>query len=229
MAETAGGAALSKLLLIAVLLLLAVGASPGVAAAAQTEPTVTPLSGLPIVFQIGVAGDVAGLGGGAGGSLVSGPTFPGPLFSDGQRHSVASLVEDVDEEDAGGRWTLTYSGGSPNDWADDDALEQLRLVVEYDEQVDTRRFIIGGFVAGRGERSLTVAPPVPVGVRDWQRREGEIVTLTFASLSFPPPPPIPAALAPPTTEPDSFVEWLSATTPGGPVMAQVLITLLGTF
>ena len=179
---------------------------------------------MPIVFQIGVAGDVAGLGGGAGGSLVSGPTFPGPLFSDGQRHSVASLVEDVDEEDAGGRWTLTYSGGSPNDWADDDALEQLRLVVEYDDQVDTRRFIIGGFVAGRGERSLTLVPPMPS--QDWQRREGEVVTLTFASLSFPPPPPIPPALAPPTTDSGSFVAWLSATTPGGPVMAQVLITII---
>ena len=70
MAEAGRGCVVSKLLLIAVLLLLAVGACPGVAAA-QTAPTVTPLSALPIVFQVGVAGDVAGLGGGAGGALVS--------------------------------------------------------------------------------------------------------------------------------------------------------------
>ena len=135
MAETAeGGCAVSKKLLIAVLLLLGVSAYPGVAAAQQQqEPTVTPLAALPIVFHVGVAGDLAGLGGSAGGVLVSGPTFPGPLFSDGQGRPVASLVED-----AGGRWTLTYSGGSPNAWADAAALEQLRLVVEYDDHVDTR-------------------------------------------------------------------------------------------
>ena len=213
---------MSKKLLIAVLLLLGVSAYPGVAAAQQQqEPTMTPLAALPIVFHVGVAGDLAGLGGSAGGVLVSGPTFPGPLFSDGQGRPVASLVED-----AGGRWTLTYSGGSPNAWADAAALEQLRLVVEYDDHVDTRRFVLGGFVAARGERSLTVAPPVPVGVRDWQRREGEVVTLTFASLRFPPRPAGPAPLVAPPVEPDSFVAWLSETTPGGPVMAQVLITVL---
>ena len=62
--------------------------------------------------------------------------------------------------------------------------------------------------------------------RDWLRRDGALVTLTFSALSFPAAPATPAALAPPTTDTGSFAEWLAATTPGDPVMAQMLITII---
>ena len=86
-------------------------------------------------------------------------------------------------------------------------------------------FVLGGFVASTSSRTLTLEPPVPGGRRDWAGRAGETVTLAFSRA----PLPVVVATSPipePTTQTDSFMEWLSETTPGGPVVAQMLITLL---
>ena len=144
--------------------------------------------------------------------------FPGELFVSGAAHAVDAIIEDADG------WHLTYDSGVADDWSDAEDLD-ITVTVTYSDDVDTRIFVLGGFVASTSSRTLTLEPPVPGGRLDWADRAGETVTLAFSRV------PLPVVVAPvpvpePTTQTDSFMEWLSETTPGGPVIAQMLITLL---
>ena len=195
-------------LLIAALVLLAVGACPGAAAAQVTELGAVELT-------VGPVGSAGLFGSGA----VVG-NFPGELFADGQARAVASILED----DAG-TWTLLYSGGAADGWHSAAVLDAIVVAAEYADGVDSRVFVAGGFVADVQGRALELAPPLPSG-REWDTRAGERLTLGFARRVLPAAPDVPAPLAPPVAEPDSIVDFVSRTTPGGPGVVQVLVTLL---
>ena len=146
--------------------------------------------------------------------------LPGFLFGDGQGRAVASIYEDQD-----GYWSLTYSGGLGDDWQTIEELDDVTIRVVYEDGADTRFFHVGGFEVDRpGPRTLQLAPPLPAGP-EWAERNGELLVLTFERR----PEVVPRQVGPvpePTAAPDSFVEWLSKTTPGGGVIAQALITLI---
>ena len=170
-------------------------------------------------LRVGVTAGEAGFRAGAIGALETG-RWPCVLFTDGQARTVDLVVEGVGAE--GPRWWLGYSGGAADAWQTASFLDNVVMAVEYADGVDNRSFHLGGFATGQAR--LLLEPPIPS--TDWQDRDGQVVRFTFTRLVAVPPPPIPSALVAPPTEPDSFVEWLSETTPGGPVMAQVLITVL---
>ena len=104
-------------------------------------------------------------------------------------------------------------------WKSAAALDDVTVTVTYEDGVDDRSFVLGGFIDG-----AILEPPIPSV--DWADRAGELVTLAFSRRVAPARPASPAPLVAPPTEPDSFAEWLAETTPGGPVMAQMLIVLI---
>ena len=148
-------------------------------------------------------------------------SFPGALFADGQARAVASVLEDAD-----GIWTLSYTGGRTDDWRPAAELDDVVMTAEYADGVDSREFVLGGFVESAQGRALQLMPPIPGGGRDWEARSGELVTLSFSRRVAAAAPTTPPPLVAPVAEPDSFVEWLAETSPGGPVMAQALITVI---
>ena len=117
-------------------------------------------------------------------------SFPGALFADGQARAVASVIEDAD-----GVWTLSYTGGRTDDWRPAAELDDVVITAEYADGVDSREFVLGGFVESAQGRALQLTPPIPGGGRDWEARSGELVTLSFsrrvaaAAPTTPPPPP----------------------------------------
>ena len=160
--------------------------------------------------QLGALSFVVGAPGATG-------AFPAALFASGASHPVGSITEDADG------WHLTYDSGVADDWSDAEDLD-ITVTVTYSDDVDTRIFVLGGFVASTSSRTLTLEPPVPGGRLDWADRAGETVRMGFSRV------PIPVAVAPapltePTTAPDSFIAWLSETTPGGPVILQALLVV----
>ena len=154
------------------------------------------------------------LAGGFGfGQIVSGE-WPGALFTDGSPRA----VESVRETPAG--WFL----GAENT---DDALEDVVLVVAYEDGKNSRRFHMAGFIAERTAAGLLKLNP-PIQSRDWDVLDGQTVTLSFSRAPDPvvidlEPAP---ALVDPVAEANTLVEFIARTTPGGGVVAQGLIVIV---
>ena len=192
--------------LLATAVLLAVLACPRLAEA----QTVDELGS--VTFRVGSASAESGYRDSGLGSLVSGD-WPGALFTDGQDRTVTQVTEDALGA-AGPRWWFMATG-----WKSAAALDDVTVTVTYEDGVDDRSFVLGGFIDG-----AILEPPIPSV--DWADRAGELVTLAFSRRVAAAAPATPAPLVAPATEPDSFAEWLSATTPGGPVMVQLMIVLI---
>ena len=181
-----------------------------------------------IVFEVGQGSGADanhyGYDSGATFGTLDAGSFPGDLFGDGNSRTVDEIYEDED-----GYWYLTYSGGLADDWLDDqEALDEITIEVAYEDETNFRSFVLGGFIDSRPDtRGLKLDPPILD--RDWEARDGQDVTIDFrrhrtqAIIIAPPSSP---PLTEPAGEPGSFVEFLSLTTPGGPVMAQTLIVIL---
>ena len=175
-----------------------------------------------LVFVVG-----AGSGGRYGysstdsyGTLESGDFNRGLLADDTDR-TVAQVYEDND-----GFWYLYYSGGDADQWlSDQGALDAITVTVLYEDGRDERNFVLGGFIeevlTGNG---LKLDPPIPA--RDWASRETEEVAIEFRHRGQVITPPGPGVLTEPLGEEGSFVEFLSETTPGGPVMAQTMMVIM---
>ena len=174
-----------------------------------------------IVLTIGGSGTDYGYSAGSYGNLDLG-SFPGALFGDGTARTVSEVYEN-----ANGEWFFVYTGGTTQDWNDDEeALSEITIEVTNENGTDFRSFVIAGFIAERsGNYTLKLTPPLPS--RDWEARDGDQVLIDFVRHRGQVISPVrPAAETEPTGDPDSFVEFLSATTPGGPVMAQTLIVIM---
>ena len=170
-------------------------------------------------FSIGQPGQQAyGVVTGTYGQLHNSGQFPGGLFLDGLPRAVASITEA--DPDA---WTLAYDGPA-NMWASDLDLDRIVIEVTYEDGKDRRAFHIGGRVTGRSGTTLTLAPPT-VG-RDWNDKVSERVVMRFTRRAPTPAVVAPPVLALPDTQDESFNEFLSRTTPGGPVVIQSLIVLI---
>ena len=173
-----------------------------------------------IVITAGRSGGNYGYDSGSYGTLDSGD-FPGALFADGNARTVAEMYED-----ASGYWYLTYSGGTASDWLDDaDQINEIEVIVEYEDDRNTRTFILGGFIDSRpGTRGLKLDPPLPS--RDWDAWDGEDIAMTFRHhTSQPQPLVLPGAVVPPPAVAGSLTEVLN-NTPGGPVVVQMLLTAI---
>ena len=175
-----------------------------------------------LVFDVGNSSGLYGYRDGAFGSLVYGD-FPGDLFGDGNDRTVEEIYEDAD-----GYWFLVYSGGTTQDWNDDDEdLIEIQVKVIYEDGRDERAFVLAGFIEAReGNYTLKLDPPLP-RERDWDTRDGEEVAMEFRqhrtqALAT----TTPSILTEPAGSAGSFVEFLSESTPGGPVMAQTLMVIL---
>ena len=117
-----------------------------VATPAEAAPATAEELGL-VVFSIGESGGSAGYSSGGSpqyGALLSG-TFLGGLFDDAASRTVAESYEDAD------------------DWlSDQEALDEITMEVTYEGSLDTRTFVLGGFIASRpGNRGLIAQHPPP--------------------------------------------------------------------
>ena len=119
-------------------------------------------------------------------------------------------------------WTLLAASDG---WRSAAELNAVTVTASWPDGVDTRAFVMGGFVADVQGRALELAPPIPSG-REWDARAGERLTLSFARRVLPAAPTTPAPIVAPVAEPDSIVDFVSRTTPGGPVVLQALLTVL---
>ena len=173
-----------------------------------------------IVFVVGGSGTDYGYDSGSYGSLTSG-SFPRGLFDDDTDRTVSAIYENADAE-----WVWEYSGGAADDWqSDQDALDAITVTVTYEDDRDTRSFVLGGFVESSGSSNrLTLSPPLPS--RDWDSHDTETVAITFtrhagqaAAIILPP-----ASMAPTATR-GSFLAALEDT-PGGPVDLQLMLTCI---
>ena len=174
-----------------------------------------------IVIDVGSSGELYGYDSGSYGTLETGE-FPGGLFNDGNSRTVDAIYEDAD-----GRWYLAYSGGATADWTTNQAhLDETIMEVSYESDKDSRRFVLGGVIAERVDPStLKLTPPLP-SARDWKARSDEEIAIAFDRCFGQPSRIIPDALTEPTATPESFVDFLKRTTPGGPVTFQMMVTIL---
>ena len=173
-----------------------------------------------IEFVTGCTGNDCGYVQGSYGTLSSGD-FPEEIFDSGSDRTVLEFREDAD-----GFWYLRYQGGTAYDWlSDDDDLNTILVVVTYEDGKDSREFVLGGFLSERqSDNRLKVDPPIPS--TDFATRSGETVTVDFVRHIGDPQPDVVQQVTPPNPRPDSMVEFIAETTPGGPVVAQSLIVLL---
>ena len=141
-----------------------------------------------IVFVVGqgsgMASEYYGYESGNFGSLTSGD-FPGGLFDDHTLRTVEAIYETANAE-----WVLEYSGGTADDWlSDEDALDAITVTVTYDDDVNTRAFVLGGFIETVGSNNRMILEP-PLPSRDWSNtfdeagdpvrvRVGDTVTMNF--------------------------------------------------
>ena len=177
------------------------------------------------IFRVGRNGTKYGLEAGRYGALVSG-SWPGELFGSGGDRTVTQIYEDANCD-----WSFHYSGGTANDWLDAGDLDTILVTVRYHDRsnqptgVDTRSFILGGFIEEElSSNGVRLKPPLPSC--DWPDKTGTEVVMDFRRVNPESPTvPIPPE-AKPAAAPGSFVEFLSNTTPGGPVMAQTLVVIL---
>ena len=203
----------------------AVTAAPLPTPTPTPTPTPPPVQNLgSVVIEVGSSGDNYGFTSSYG-SLVSG-SFPGRLFGNGNSRTVAEIYEDAD-----GKWSFVYSGGDADDWASDEELNSIQVRVLYHDSSDaptdinTREFVLGGFVEEReGNHTLKLAPPLP-STRDWDGESGREVELEF-SRTWQAAAVLPGiALAEPVTGEGTFARFVDDTTPGGAIIAQNLIVL----
>ena len=86
------------------------------------------------------------------------------------------------------------------------------MEVSYESAKDSRRFVLGGFIAERVATStLKLTPPLP-SARDWDAISGEEIAIAFDRCFGQPTRIIPDALTDPTATPNSFIEFLKRTT-----------------
>ena len=173
-----------------------------------------------VEFAIGCNGTACGFVQGSYGSLTDGD-YPDDLFDGGSARTVREI-----REDAAGFWYLRYDGGSGDAWLSDvEDLDSILVRVEYEGGIDTREFVLGGFIEERlPNNRLKLAPPIPG--RDWQGRNGQDVVMTFRRHVGQTPQGHNQPLSEPDGRPGSFVAYLSESTPGGPVMAQTMMVIL---
>ena len=185
-----------------------------------TDTATVSIKVVDIVITVGSSGDLYGYDSGSYGSL-DGGSFPGALFGDGNSRTVAQVYEDAD-----GYWYFTYSDGATGDWNDNqERLDEILVEVIYEDGRDSREFVLGGFIDSRpGTRGLKLDPPLPS--RDWASRNTQEVAITLRPHVSQPLPAVLVPLTEPTSASGSFVEFLVETTPGGPVVAQMLIVIL---
>ena len=173
-----------------------------------------------IGITVGRAGGDYGYVSGSYGTLGIGE-FPVALFGDDTARTVGGIYEDAD-----GNWYFTYSGGMADDWnISQKELDEVVVEVTYEDGKDSRSFVLGGFIEERtGDYTLKFDPPLPS--RDWDDKDGEEVAFEFRRLRS----QTTATTVPRETEPEgergSFVEFLTESTPGGAVTAQMLIVIL---
>ena len=171
--------------------------------------------------EIDSSGNHYGYSSGSYGTLSTGE-FPGQLFNDGTERTIDSIYEDED-----GHWYFVYSGGDTDDWNNEGGLDTITVIVRYEDGIDQRSFVIGGFVDERiGDYTLKTIPPLPSG-REWDQHTGEEIIIEFRRVVAEAVTRVITARVPePTFEPDSFLEFLQETTPGGGVLAQAMIVFV---
>ena len=173
-----------------------------------------------VEFVIGCSGTSCGFVQGSYGTLGDGQ-YPEELFDSGPDRTVLEFTEDAD-----GNWYLRYQGGTDNDWlSDNGALRTILVKVSYEDGRDNREFVLGGFITERqGNNRLQLDPPIIS--RDFPSHVGETVTVEFLRHVGQAQPAIMNQVTPPNPTANSMVEFISTTTPGGPVVAQYLIVVL---
>ena len=209
---------LHKKLLTAIVGVLGIGVGVGAGLATQAQAQTTLLGR--IVITVGHSGSDYGYDSGAYGALDSG-SFPGALFGDGNSRTGDEIYEDAD-----GYWYLAYSGGTAADWNDDqEHLDEIVVDVEYQDGRDRREFVLGGFIDSRpGDRTLKLDPPIPT--RDWDNKDGEEIALEFRRhRTQVTPPTLPGGITGPPATAGTFAHLMNRT-PGGPVVTQMLITVI---
>ena len=173
-----------------------------------------------VEFAAGCGGSDCGYVQGGYGTLSSG-AFPGELFDSRSDRVVQEFREDAD-----GFWHLRYSGGTDDDWLSDESkLNTILVRVSYEDGMDGREFVLGGFISERqGNNRLKLEPPVPS--RDFESRNGETVRVEFVRHIAQSHPTVMTQLVPPDARANSIVAFISETTPGGPEVVQHLIVML---
>ena len=81
-------------------------------------------------------------------------------------------------------------------WKSAAAPDDVTVTVTYEDGVDDRSFVLGGFIDG-----AILEPPIPSV--DWADRAGELVTLAFSRRVAAAAPATPAPQVVPAPEPDS--------------------------
>ena len=152
--------------------------------------------------------------------------FPDGLFNDSNSRTASAIYEDAD-----GYWWLYYSGGTRDDWIDDEASRtSIVLTVNYANAQatpmpeDRRRFVLAGFMQEEDYNGLRLDPPIPG--RDWNQREGWTATLDFSRHAPPVGPDGSRRVTEDPTREGSLIHWLFDVTPGGPVTLQALVTII---
>ena len=149
--------------------------------------------------------------------------LPGALFRDGQPRAPTAAYEV--RRDGSVRWVFDVDAANASTWVED--LDQV-VRTEYADALNERRFVLADFRRENTAHALEVAPPLPASTaREWRARDRQDLTLWFGqhegfALDVVKVAPVPE----PVSEPDSFTEWLQATTPGGGVTVQILVTLM---
>ena len=173
-----------------------------------------------IVITVGRSGTEYGYRTGSYGTLDMGE-FPDDLFSDGNSRTVAEVYEDED-----GYWYFTYTGGVTDDWLTDQVqLDEITIEAAYLNGVDSRSFVLGGFVDSRpGTHGLKLDPPI--ASPDWDTRTGQEIAIEFrrhqaqAATTI-----LPAAIGKPIVQPGTIGSLLDRT-PGDAVTIQLLIVCM---
>ena len=172
-----------------------------------------------VVFIVGHRGSNYGYVSGSYGRARG--DFPEEVYDSGSDRTVKEIYEDDD-----GYWYLRYSGGTANDWlSDDEELKTILVTVTYEGEVDTREFVLGGFIEEYlTSNRLKLDPPLPD--RDWDDKDGQEISITFRRhWSEAAPHKTPGRLTDPKAGAATLVEFLLDTTPGGGVVFQSLLTI----
>ena len=130
------------------MVLLAVGACPG-AAAAQAV-TVEPLGSIVLTVGTGALGEYGYRAGAFGYGSASG-LLPGGLFTDGVDRALDAVVED-----SVGTWRVAYSGGAAAGWHSAAVLDNVVMTAEYADAGHraTRSYLVVAHLALDAARSL---------------------------------------------------------------------------
>lgn len=173
-----------------------------------------------VIDPIGNSGTTYGYDAGSYGTATG--EFPEEFFTS----STARAIDEI-SEDAGGRWTLTYSGGSAGEWETATELVNYYIEVSYnDERIDFRRFVIGNHIYSRTGKTLVIDPPIP---------DRDLINYDIAAINiydvkqYHKLNPFGPTLVAPVCDKGTIVCLIQDTTPGGLRTAQILITILTYF